>query len=143
MSKDDISDFIPAPRIAGGSVTLFRVIAHSYPWGFFVGILAFVIPMAEEMFCDFGVPLPWLTFHVFRTSHLVTWASPPVVAFPALLLAILCGDWLVLKARSDRGDEGQALAWSMLMFALPLLLIAMMVLAIVLPFLTITTHLSG
>jgi hypothetical protein len=141
MSKDDISDFIPAPRIAGVSLTRCRVIAHSYPWGFTLAILAFLIPTAQQIFSDCGVPLPWLTVHVFRTSQLVI--SPPVVAIPALLLAILCGDWLVLKARSDRGEEGQALAWSMLMFALPLLLIAMMVVAIVLPFLTITTQLSG
>jgi len=71
------------------------------------------------------------------------WASPPVVAIAVLLLVLLGADWLMLNAQSERGEEGWSLAWSMLMFASPLLLIALTLGALVLPLLSITTRLSG
>jgi hypothetical protein len=143
MLKEDMSEFFPAPKRAAGRLTPFRLIAHCYVWGLFLLIMAFVVPRVEGIFADFGVPLPRLTILAIGASHLVLWASSPVVTIPLLLLILLGADWLMLNAQSERGEEGWALAWSMLMFACPLLLIALTLVAFVLPFFTITTRLSG
>ena len=143
MLKEDLSDFFPALKRSKGRLTPFRLITHCYVWGLFLVILAFVVPRVEVIFADFGVPLPRLTILVIRASHLVNWASPPAVAISLLLLVLLGEDWLMLNAQSERGEEGWSLAWSMLMFASPLLLIGLTLVALVLPLLSITTRLSG
>ena len=80
---------------------------------------------------------------MFEASHAVAWDLPPMVSIPSLLLILLGADWWVLNGQSESGEEGWALAWSMLMFASPLVLIVLMVIALVLPFFTITIRLSG
>jgi hypothetical protein len=139
----DLSDFFPAPRRAAGRLTPVRLVAHCYVWGLFLLLLAFLVPRIEAIFKDFGVPLPRLTSLVIKASDLVSRESPPVVSVTLLLLILLGTDWLMLDARAKRGDEGRAMAWSMLMFASPLLLIALTLAALFLPFLTIMTRLSG
>jgi type II secretory pathway component PulF len=99
--------------------------------------------MVVAIFKDFGVPLPRLTNLVIQASHVVNWAWSPVVAILLVLLVLLGADWLMLNAQSERGEEGWAMAWSMLMFVCPLLLIALTLLALFLPLLTIMTRLSG
>ena len=143
MLKEELSDSFPALKRSKGRLTPFRLIAHCYVWGLFLVILAFVVPRVEVIYADFGIPLPRLTILVIRASHLVNWASPPAVAISLLLLVLLGADWLMLNAQSERGEEGWSLAWSMFMFASPLLLIALTLVALVLPLLSITTRLSG
>ncbi len=143
MMKENWAGSIPAPKRAAGRLTPFRLGAHCYTWGLFLVLLAFAVPRAESIFLDFGVPLPRLTNLVVGASHVVARSFPPVVAIPSLLLLLLGADWLILNAQSERGEEGWALAWSMLMFASPLFLIGLTVVALVIPFLTITTRLSG
>jgi type II secretory pathway component PulF len=141
--NEDLSDYLQTPRRAEGHLTPFRLVAHCYVWGLFLLLLAFLVPRIEAIFADFGVPLPKLTRLVLRASHLVSSESPPVVAITSLLLILLGADWLMLDAQSKRGDEGWAMAWSMLMLASPLLLIALTLVALFLPVLTTMTRLSG
>ena len=140
--KEHLPSLFPAPESADSHRTRFRLVAHCYVWGLFLVLLAFAVPRVEETFANFGIPLPRLTTLVFRASQVVEELSP-IIAIPSLLLILLGVDWLMMNAPSKRGEEGWLLAWSMLMFASPLFLIALAVTAPVLPFFTITTHLSG
>jgi hypothetical protein len=135
---DDRSETMMAER----RLTPFRVGAHGYIWGLFLFFLGFAAPSVEGIFATYGLPLPRLTNLLFGASHMISWPFPAVVTIPSLLLALLSIDWLVLTAHSERAEEGIALAWSMLMFVCPLCLIALTVLALVLPLLSIL-RLSG
>ena len=73
---------------------------------------------------------------VIRASHLV-------VAHASLLLVLLGADWLMLNAQSERGEAGLSRAWSVLMLVSSLLLIALTLVALVLPLFTIMARLSG
>jgi hypothetical protein len=123
-------------------LTPFWLGAHGYTWALFLFFLGFAAPIAQEMFADYGIPLPRLTSFVFDACRLLVWPLPAVVAVPLVLVTLLCVDWLVLNSYGRRGEDGLALAWSMLMFACPLCLIALTVLALVLPLLSIL-RLSG
>jgi hypothetical protein len=142
MLKEDLSGFVPVPARAEGNLPPFRLIAHCIAWGLFLVLLAFVVPRVEAIFLDFGIPLPRPTLLVIGASHWVMWALTPVVAIPALLL-LLGADWLMLNARSGRAQAGLLQAWSVLMLASPLLLIALTLVGLVLPLLTIMTRLNG
>ena len=143
MLKEELSDSFPARKEIEGASDSLPNDCHGYVWGLFLVILAFVVPRVEVIYADFGIPLPRLTILVIRASHLVNWASPPAVAISLLLLVLLGADWLMLNAQSERGEEGWSLAWSMFMFASPLLLIGLTLVALVLPLLSFTTRLSG
>jgi type II secretory pathway component PulF len=117
-------------------VTSYGLTVHRVAWGLLVALFAFVVPRAEAIFADFDSPLPRLTVLVIRASH---W----VVPFASLVLGLLGADWLIMNARSERDGAGLVRAWSVLMFALPLLLIALTLTALVLPLLSIMTTLSG
>jgi hypothetical protein len=106
-------------------------------------LLALVVPRVEAIFLDFGVPLPRPTLLLIRASHLVSWASTPLLVIPSLLLVLLGLDWLILNIRPERGKAGLAGTWSALMFASPVLLIALTLAALVLPLLTILARLIG
>jgi hypothetical protein len=131
------------PMTAERRQTPFRVGAHCYLWALFLFFLGFAAPIVEGIFANYGVPLPRLTNLVFGVSHVVAWPVPAIITIPSLLLALLCVDWLVLTENTRRGEEGLAMAWSMILFACPLFLIALSVLGMILPLLSITTGLSG
>jgi len=115
-------------RIAS-DVPRFGLIAHAIAWWLLLVLLAFVVPRAEEIFTDFAIPLPRATTLLFRASHLVCIVVP-------LILGVLGADHLVAKALRGRGDPELSRAWSALMFAFPLVLLAVTVVALVQPFLT-------
>jgi type II secretory pathway component PulF len=142
MSNSDLLEFNPVPELRAGRLTAWHVIA-CYLWAILLLILAFVVPRAEAIFRDFGVPLPRVTGLVFDLSHLVSRASLPVVGLIVLLLVLAGPDWLARNARSKRGREEWPLAWSAILFVLPMLLLALAVWSVVAPFLTIMRGLSG
>jgi hypothetical protein len=143
MSRDDSWSDSPASRRAEETPAPFGLIAHGIAWGLFLVLLGLVVPRIEAIFLDFGIPLPRPTLLLIRASHLVSWASTPLVALPTLLLVLLGVDWLILNIRPDPGEAGLARTWSALMLASPLLLIALTLAALVLPLLTILTDLVG
>lgn len=136
-------DEYSAPVPATGTRNFAIVLAHGYPWGLFLALLALGIPSAESIFRDFGVPLPRMTAWVFGASHLLNGPAPAFVAVPVVLLLVLFADWLLLNARCRRGEEGTILAIFILMFGLPLVLTLLTLGSLWLPFLTITHRLSG
>jgi hypothetical protein len=119
------------------------MLGHAYTWGLFLSFLAIAVPRAGEFFVAYNVPLPRLTELVLGASGLVSGVLHPIVTLPLLLVILLGADWLMLSQLSRRGEEGWALAWSMLMFSLPILLIVFTVITLLIPFLSITTRISG
>ena len=114
----------------------FRLIVHCIAWGLLLALLAFVVPRVEANFNDYGVPLPHVTILVIRASH-------RVVVFASLAVLVLVADGLMRNARSRRSGSGLARAWSVLMLACPLFMIALALVALALPFFTIMPRLSG
>jgi type II secretory pathway component PulF len=134
--NDDLSDVVPAPKRAQGSLTRFGLIAHGIAWGLLLVLFVFVVPRIETNFIDFGVPLPQVTNLAIRASHMV-------VALGSLTVVVLGTDWLMWNAQSGRGESELSRAWFVLMLAAPLLGIALTLVALALPFFTIMPRLSG
>jgi hypothetical protein len=139
----DLNDLVPDPSLPRRRLTDVRSLAHGYVWGLYLLLLGFVVPKVEAILRDFNIPLPRFTKLVFGASHLLSWPIPPLISIPVLLLILLGADWWLMDDDSKRGAEGWSLAWSMLMFALPWLLFAATIVALGIPFLTITWRLSG
>jgi type II secretory pathway component PulF len=142
MSNTDPLEFGPVPVHSTGRLTAWHVIA-CYLWAILLLVLAFVMPRAEAIFRDFGIPLPRATKLVIDLSHMVGRLSLPVVAVIVLILVLAGPDWLARHAPSKQGREEWQLGWSAILFVLPILLMALAVWSLVVPFLTITTRLSG
>ena len=140
MSRDDLADISPSPKKATRGFTPTWGIAHGIAWGLLFVLLAFGVPRVEAIFKDFGVDLPGATILVIRASHLVV----GFFYFLAALLLILLGTaWSLLDALTRRGEVRSARAWSILMFAAPLLLIVLAALAVGLPMLGMGNGLDG
>jgi type II secretory pathway component PulF len=115
--------------------TRFRLITHGIAMGLFLLVLAVGVPKVERVFADFGAPLPQATVLVIRASH-------RSIAFMLSTLVLLGVDWSMLAILSRRGDAQRARAWSVSMIAMPLLMIALILVALGLPLITMDT-LSG
>jgi type II secretory pathway component PulF len=89
MSRDDPWPVSPASQRAEETPAPFGLIAHCVAWGLFLVLLALVVPKVEAIFLDFGIPLPRPTLLLIRASHLVSWASTPLVVIPSLLVVLL------------------------------------------------------
>jgi hypothetical protein len=141
MSKDDLSDFVtttPAKKSAGrqGSAP----IIHGIAWCVCLGLLFFVVPKFESIFKDFGIDLPWLTKVLVKASHLMVKFG--VVLVP-LFVVMMFVDGQILARLSRNGDVGKSLAWSVVMLAVPLVVLVLVLVGLVLPLTTIMTRLSG
>jgi len=134
--EDELLDFSLNRKSAARDKARFRLIVHALAWGLLLALLAFVVPKVEGIFADFNIPVPRFTILVFRTSHFVAVLVP-------LFVGLLGADWLILKVLREPGDAELARAWSALMFACPLILMALTLMALVPPFLTIMSPLSG
>ena len=100
----------------------------------FVG---FVVPRAEAIFQDFGVPLPRITDQVFAASHMHwAWLSRG----PDLACGGLVRAWTPARMRTR---PGHLRIGSTLLLVLPLVLIGIVLLALALPCFTVMTRLSG
>jgi type II secretory pathway component PulF len=142
MSNTDPLEFGPVAEHSDGRLTAWHVIA-CYLWAILLLVLTFVMPRAEAIFRDFGIPLPRATELVIDLSHMVVRLSLPVVAVIVLILILAGPDWLALHVPSKQAREEWQLGWSAILFVLPILLMALAVWSLVVPFLTITTRLSG
>ena len=114
----------------------FRLFADGIAWALLVLLLAFGVPRVETSFTDYGMPLPRLTDLTIRASHMWT-------AFLLLAMILLGTDWYVANELSRQGSAEWAWSWSALMIATPLLLIALTLVALALPFFMIDTGLRG
>ncbi len=123
MSNADLADFGSKekarirPRITG-------LMAPAFVWALVLALLAFVVPKFEVVFRDFGLDLGWMMLVIVRASHLS-------LALLGLVVVLLVVDSIVrdlLAAREDR--RRLALAWSSLMFGLPLATFSLMIVAI-------------
>jgi hypothetical protein len=141
MSKDDLSDFVATTTVKN---TRWRVgsgpIIHGIAWFVCLALLFFVVPRVEAIFKDFGVDLPLLTKVLVKASHLAVKFALLLVPLVVFLMVL---DGKVMAALRQRGDDGQALAWSAFMMAAPLVVVAVVVVGLVLPMVTITSRLSG
>ncbi len=140
MSKADLADTVPSPKQEARGFTRNWGIAHGIAWGLLLAFLTFGVPRALSIFRDFNVDLPYFTVLVIRASHLVVTLS---YVFAALLGILLGTAWFLLNTLNERGEFRSSRAWSVLMLACPLLLIALAVMALGSPWLGIMTHLSG
>jgi type II secretory pathway component PulF len=102
----------------------------------FVLLLACGVPRIETSFTDYGIPLPRLTELTIRASHMWT-------GFLLLATTLLGTDSYVADRLSRQGNAEWARAWSAVMIATPLLLVAMILVAMVLPFFALDPGLSG
>jgi hypothetical protein len=138
--NDDLSDSLLSARKAPGGSTLLLRLACDIAWGLLLMLLLFVVPRVEVIFQDFGVPLPRVAGLVIRASHLV---QIHLVVVAPLLVVLLGADWLIRDALFPPGEAGVSRAWSLLMLAAPLILIALVLVALGLPLLNIDHRLSG
>ena len=115
-------DFSPASRTKPRSLGS-GLIVHGLAWALFLGLLAFLVPKFEVIFKDFGVDLPSLTKIAIKASHFLIYY--PIVAVPPVLLVLVLDGWLRSKF-SKRQQDGKSRGWSMVMLAIPLLLIALL-----------------
>ena len=105
----------------------FRLFAEGIAWALLVLLLASGVPKVETSFTDYGIPLPRLTDLTIRASHMWT-------VFLLLATILLGSDWYVADELSRHGNAEWARAWSAVMIATPLLLVALILVALVLPF---------
>jgi hypothetical protein len=85
---------------------------------------------------NYNIPLP-------KATAFVIWAAHQVIALVYFILVVLGVDWFVLESLSRRGEIDLSQTWSTLMFATPMVLIALTLIAVSSPFFTIDFGLSG
>jgi type II secretory pathway component PulF len=136
MSNDGVAEIEPAGKGGSPPLTRFRFIAHGVVWGIWLGLFIFGVPGIESILRDYNFPLP-------RAAVFVIWAAHQVIALIFLTLVLLGVDWFVLEFLSRRGVIDLSQTWSTLMFATPLLLIVLTLIAMSLPLFTSDFGLSG
>jgi type II secretory pathway component PulF len=134
--NDERWDFMPIREKSERRLNYLRLIAHCTVWCMLLVLLACGVPRFEAVFADFGIPLPNLTILVIEASHLAL----AVIASTVLLLV---ADWFVMARFARRGDVVSVRAWSLLMIATPVVMLALTLGGLILPMLTITQRLSG
>jgi type II secretory pathway component PulF len=133
--NDDLADFRPLSMNAKRGSSRLRLLTHGLAWVFFLALLAFVVPRAEAIFVDFGIPLPRLTGLLIRASH-------QVLPLTALVSFLFVAEWFLLDPQSDRAGATSG-AWTGIMLALPLVLITLAVVALGQPLYSLVSRLSG
>jgi len=125
MSSHDLSDFAPKGKPAvGGSTRLLRV-ASGLAWGLVLALLVFGVPKVRGIYADFGLDLP-------RASVLVLQATDWLTAHAPTLLVLLGTAWIVREILSG-GEGARNRGWWVGMVVVPLLLLALMVVALGVP----------
>jgi type II secretory pathway component PulF len=120
---------------------MFRVAVHSLAWLIVVLVLYGIVPRFEAIFTDFGIAMPAMTVVAVTASHLVTrYAALVVLAFG--LLAVVDGHILLHWTANPR-RRALASFWSRAASIIPFATIVYLLVAIVLPLLTLLTKLSG
>ena len=119
MSNDDLSGFATTTSVEEGTLGegASGPIIHGIAWFAVLALLFFVVPRFESVFNDFGVDLPQLTKLAVKASHLVVKFA---LLLGPLVVVLMVLDGKVLAALRQKGDVGQALAWSAFMMAVPL-----------------------
>lgn len=129
--KDYLSDFDP-PKAQRPSRIL-----RSLPtigWVILFGFLGFVVPRFEAVFGDFGVDLPRFSVVMIRASHAVSRYAPGLLFFAALA-------WmLVLFSPEQKSPSRKTL---IVLFLIPMALLALSTLAVALPMLSLGKRLGG
>jgi type II secretory pathway component PulF len=136
MPEDELADFMTYRKSAKAWLTWLRLIIHGISWGLLVALLAFGVPRFEPIFSDFGIPLPEVSIRVIEASHMVG-------LLLVMIVLLLVADGFVLEAFDRRGAFEGARCWSTLMIATPLLLAAVTVVGVILPWLNVMQKLSG
>jgi hypothetical protein len=136
MSKAEESDIEPADGGAIPPSTHFQLIAHALVWVFCLGLFVFGVTGIESILRDYNIPLP-------RAAVFVIWTAHQVVALVLLFLVLIGVDWFVLQSLFRRGEIEVAQTWSTLIFATPLVLVALTLIALSLTFFTIDFRLTG
>jgi type II secretory pathway component PulF len=131
MSKDDPPDAGQAGKIVERRFTRYRLVAHAIAWGLCLGVFVFVVPTIEAIFNDFNLPLPRKTIFVISSAHWIIRHQRSIVV--GLILVLPAAEWLMLLARSEHGGTDLSWRWSVLMFATPLVVTALTLIALGLP----------
>lgn len=113
-----------------------RFMILGWAWGLLLVLLAIVCPRLELIFKDFGIPPPRITIYLFNGLHL-GWIWIPFVFMFVEIYRFALG-------REDHDEQSRiSRSWSTLLLLMPLALISFVLVALALPFFTITTRLSG
>jgi hypothetical protein len=136
MSNDDLSEIKPAGNGGSPPLTRFRFIVHGIVWGICLTLFIVRVREIDSILKDYNFPLP-------RAAVFVIWAAHQVIVLIFLFLVLLGVDWFVLEFLSRRGEIDLSQTWSTLMFATPLLLIVLTLVAMSLPLFTSDFGLSG
>ena len=136
MSNDDVPEIEPAGMEGSSPLTRFLFIVHGIVWGICLGLFIVGVRAIDSILRDYNLPLP-------RVAVFIIWAAHQVIALIFLILVLLGVDWFVLESLSRRGEIDLSQTWSTLMFATPLLLIVLTLIAMSLPLFTSDFGLSG
>ena len=136
MSRNDLVDQGPADKGFQPRSTQFWLLAHALAWGLCLELFVFGVPRIEAIFKDFAIPLP-------RAASFVIWAARQAIALLCLILVLIGVDWFVIQSLFKRGEIEVSQTWSTLMFATPVVLIALTLITLSLPLFTLDFGLGG
>jgi hypothetical protein len=136
MSNDELVDAGARSRGSLARSARLQFIAHGIAWAICLGFFVFGILGIESILNDENIPLP-------RAAVFVIWAAHQVIALTVSILVLLGLDWFALELLSRRSEIEVSQTWSTLVFATPMVLIALVLIALSLPFFMIDFGLSG
>ena len=136
MSNDELVDAGARSRGSLARSARLQFIAHGIAWAICLGLFIVGVREIDSILKDYNFPLP-------RAAVFVIWAAHQVIALIFLILVLFGVDWFVLESLSRRGEIDLSQTWSTLVFATPMVLIALVLIALSLPFFMIDFGLSG
>jgi len=113
---------------------------HLVPWAVLAGTYLLVVPKFEQTFADFDLQLPAITILVLWMSHFIIshWWVVCFVVPPAMVSDLIVVYW----CRRHRANALVRLAWSLLVWGLPLLHLAVTAFGIWIPLSRLIVSLS-
>jgi hypothetical protein len=113
-----------------------RISIAGLTWELLLVTLVFGAPRARACFADYGIPLSFFTVLILATSK-------SVIAYAPQLLALLGAVWLAHDTLIARRETRASRGISGILSAIPVLLLALTLIALGLPLLDVTLKLKG
>lgn len=112
LSDADLDKSRPARSGSAG------LILTALAWGSMLTLLGLGVPRFEQILKDFGVDLGWATLQVIHASHFVVDYAYFVI--PMALGVVGLDAWHRDALGRGKGGSKPGLAWSLLMFGVPM-----------------------